>query len=233
MTDRETNMQDMFIRVTQFDEVNKADYADLPEAKRNFDIIRAELDGLEDDSAAQVSGAQGRAVEQKSVLAAAIKRKMKRYSRTARALNFDDPGFRRLFRIPNDNNYQLILATAREFVEEARRFEADFKRLGIPASLADELEDDIEAFEEALGAKAGAQLETAGATAGIDGRIERAMLAAKILDPIMHNVYFDDPVKIAEWTTARHVKKAPKSEKPAKPAGETEEPGEETEEPTE
>ncbi len=210
MTDRETNIQDMFISTVQFDDVNKADYAHLPDAEANFDIVREVIGNLETASAAQVSGARGRAVEQKSVLAAAIRRKMKRYSRTARALNIDDPGFRRLFRIPNDNNYQLILATAREFVEEARRFAADFARLGIPATLADELEADTEALEEAINAKAEAQMETVGATAGIDAEIERGMTAEKILDSIMHNVYFDDPVKIAQWTTARHVKKAPK-----------------------
>lgn len=213
MTDRETNMQDMFIRLVQFDEVNKTDYADLPLAKTNFDVIRKELNGLETDSAAEVSGAEGRAVEQKSVLAEAMRRKMKRYSRTARALNFDDPGFRRLFRIPDENNYQVLLATAREFVEEARRFAADFTRMGISPALADELEDDIEDLETAINAKASAQIETVGATAAIDERIERAMTAAKILDPIMHNVYFDNSAKLAEWVTARHVKKAPKRKK--------------------
>lgn len=210
MTDREISIQDMFIRLVQFDEVNKADYADLPLAKTNFDIVREEITGLETDSADQVSGEQGRAVEQKSVLGAAVRRKMKRYSRTARALNIDDPGLRRLFRIPDDNSYQLLLATAREFVEEARRFAADFARLGIPATLADELEDDTEALETAINTKASSAIETVGATAGIDARIERGMTAAKILDPIMHNVYFDNPARLAEWMTARHVKKAPK-----------------------
>lgn len=165
MTEREINIQNMFIGLVQFDVVNKADYAALPEAEANFVIVRAAVSQLETASAAQVSGSAGRAVEQKSVLAAAMRRKMKRYSRTARALNIDDPGFRRLFRIPDDNNYQLLLATAREFVEEAGRFAADFARLGIPAALADELDADILAMEEAIAAKAGAKSENVGATA--------------------------------------------------------------------
>jgi hypothetical protein len=217
MTDREINIQDMFIGTVQFDEVNKADYAALPDAKANFDIVREVIGVLETASAAQVSGERGRAVEQKSVLDAAIRRKMKRYSRTARALNIDDPGFRRLFRIPDDNNYQLLMATARAFVEEARRFAADFARLGIPATLADELEADIEALEEAINTKAAAQIETVGATAGVGEEIERGMTSEKILDSIMHNVYFDNPVKLAEWKTARHVKKAPKKKEEDEP----------------
>ena len=217
MTDREINIQEMFISTVQFDEVNKTDYVSLPAAKANFDIVRGVISVLETASAAQIAGARGRAVEQKSVLDAAMRRKMKRYSRTARALNIDDPGFRRLFRIPNDKNYQLILATAREFVEEARRFAADFARLGIPATLADELEADTEAMEEAINTKAAAQIETVGATAGVGEEIERGMTAEKILDSIMHNVYFDNPVKIAEWTSARHVKKSPKKDPPVQP----------------
>lgn len=216
MTDREINIQDMFISTVQFDDANKTDYAVLPDAKANFDIVREVIGNLETSSAAQISGERGRAVEQKSVIAAAMRRKMKRYSRTARALNIDDPGFRRLFRIPDDNNYQLLLATAREFVEEARRFEADFARLGIPATLANELEADTEAMEEAINAKASAQTESVGATAGVGDEIERGMNAEKILDSIMHNVYFDNPVKLAQWMSARHVKKSPqkKEEEP-------------------
>lgn len=233
MTDREINIQNMLTSIVQFDAVNKADYADLPDAEANFVIVRAAVNALQTASAVQVSGDRGRAVERKSVLDAAIRRKMKRFSRTARALNFDDPGFRRLFSIPDNNNFVLLLASARAFVEEARRFAADFKRLGIPATLANELEADILAGEEALIEKAGANTETVGATADVDDQIDGAMIAATILDSIMHNVYFDDPVKIAQWTSARHVKKAPKREKPEKPIEKPEEPSEETEEPTE
>lgn len=210
MTDREENIQNMFISTAQFDTVNSNDYKTLPEAAAQFTIVRAVIAALEAESAAQISGARGRAVEQKSVLREAIRRKMKRYSHTARALNIDDPGFRRLFRIPNDNNYELLIAAAREFVEEGRRFAADFARLGIPATLADELDADIAAIEAAIIAKAGANTETVGATAGIDEQIERGMNAEKILDSIMKNVYFDNPVKLAEWMSARHVKRSPK-----------------------
>ncbi len=218
MTNRETNIMDMFINTAQFDDANKADYAALPDAKANFDIVREVTGNLETASAAQVSGAKDRAVEQKSVIAAAMRRKMKRYSRTARALNIDDPGFRRLFRIPDGDNYQNLSAAASEFVEEARHFAADFARLGIPATLADELEADTGAMEAAINAKASAHIETVGATAGIGEQIERGMNAETILDSIMHNVYFDNPAKLAQWKTARHVKKSPRKEPSAQPS---------------
>ncbi len=212
MTDREQNIYDMFISTVAFDAENSNDYKSLPDAAANFVIVRSVIAALENHSAAQLSGASGRAVEQKSVLDAAIRRKMKRYSRTARALNIDDAGFRRLFRIPDDNNQQLLLAAAREFVVEARKFTAEFVGRGIPAALADELEADINAMETAMSAKASGKIESVGATAGIDEQIEDGMKAEKILDSIMHNVYFDNPVKLAQWTSSRHVKKAPKKQ---------------------
>lgn len=218
MTDRETNIFDMFISTVQFDLVNAADYAHLPEAEANFAIVRAVIAKLEEYSAAQVSGAVGQAVEQKSVLRAAIRRKMKRYSRTARALNIDDPGLRRLFRVPDSDNDQLLLSSAREFVAEARRFETAFAGCGISKTVNDALEADITAMETAISAKAGARIEKVGATAGVDDEIERGMNAEKILDSMMHNVYDDNPVKLAEWMTARHIKRLKKSSSDNNPA---------------
>lgn len=217
MTDREENIQNMFISTVQFDTVNSTDYRDLPDAAAYFTIVREVITALEEYAAEQTSGARGRAVEQKSVLREAARRKMKRYSRTARALNIEDAGFRRLFSIPDNDSYPLLIATAREFVEEARRFAAEFARKGIPATLADELEADINALEAAISAKAGAHTEKVGASAGIDEQIERGMEAEIQLDAIMHNVYFDDPVKLSQWKSARHVKRAPRSQTATKP----------------
>lgn len=219
MDDREENILNMFVSTAQFDTENSNDYKTLPMAVANFVIVRAAIAALETDSAEQISGATGRAVEQKSVIRAAIRRKMVRFARTARALNIDDPGFQRLFRVPDNDNDQILLAAAREFVDGARQYVTEFASLGIPATLADELDADITAMETAMSAKASGQMETVGATAGIDEQIEDGMTAEKILDSIMKNVYFDNPVKLAEWATARHVKRAPKKkESPIVPA---------------
>ena len=212
MTDREQNILDMFITTVQFDAENSADYADLPDAATYFTIVRNVISAIEGFSAEQLSGIAGQAVEQKSVLREAIRRKMLRYARTARGLNIDDPGFQRLFRVPNENNDQTLLAAAREFVEEARRFETEFAGRGIPPALAEQLDADINAMETAMNAKASGRMETVGATAGIDAEIEKGMNAAKILDSIMRNVYDNNPVKLAEWRTARHVKRLKRSE---------------------
>ena len=63
--------------------------------------------------------------------------------------------------------------------------------------------DDIEAMGQT---KDAAVQETVGATAGIDQEIDEGMEAATIADAMMRNFYRDDPVTLAAWRTARHVK---------------------------
>jgi hypothetical protein len=209
MNTREINIKDMFINMREFDVRNAADYAALPNAEANFAVVRAAIAALENYEAKQTSGVRGQAVEQKSSIIAAIRRKMKEIARNARALNINDDGFRRLFSIPDNNSDQKLLAAAREFVTQATIYKAEFLRLGMLAGFIDDLNDDIEDFEQALNRKAGAQSTGVGATAGIDAEIERGMKAATILDAMMQNVYRDNPVKLGEWTQARHVKRSP------------------------
>lgn len=214
MRDRERNIHNMFIGTTEFDDANKADYAELADAAAHFAIVRDVIAKLSEYSSEQFSGAVGQAVEQKSAIRAAIRRRMVRFAATARGLNIDDPGLRRLFRVPDDNNDQTLLAAAREFVEEATRFAVRFAARGIAADEIGILADDIAALEAAIRAKSSANTSGVGATAGIDAEIERGMDAEIILDSIMKNVYYNDPAKLAEWKSARHVRSAnrPKSE---------------------
>lgn len=210
MNDRERNILDMFVKTREFDRMNAGDYASLPDAEANFAIVRTAIEGLENFAADQTSGESGQAVERKSAIRAAMRRKMKRIARTARALNIDDPGFHRLFRIPDDNGDQKLIAAAREFVEEITAHQADFERLGITAALVGDLNADIDALEAATNLKAQADITGVGATAGIDEQIDNGMDAETFLDAIMKNVYADNPIKLAEWMTARHVKRAPR-----------------------
>ena len=145
MEARAKNVLDAFLAMSNFNTLNSADYANLPEAAAKFGIIQTAIEAMQNHAKTQTSGVSGQAVAQKQTLAAAIRRKMKRISETARALNIDDEGFARLFNLPNDSGEQKLLASARTFVEEATKHQADFLRLGLPENLVDDLTDDIEA----------------------------------------------------------------------------------------
>lgn len=218
MTTRTRNIYDMFVSTTEFDRLNAADYSGLPDAALQFAIVRDVITKLGDYLADQTSGERGRAVEQKSVLTAAVRRKMKEFSAAARALNLDDAGFRRLFRIPDDDGVGKLIASGREFVEEAAAHQAQFARFGLTAADAAALAEDLDDLEAAVAAKAAASPQTVGATAGIDDEIERGMAAETFLDALVKVVYRNDAAKLGAWKSARHVRR---SNRPAKPPAPT------------
>ena len=198
-----------FIRVREFNDRNKDDYKSFPAAIAKFAIIEEIIPVINNYLAAKTFGAQGQAVEKKAVIAAAARRKMKALAKTARALNLDDPGFRRLFTVPNTRSYPKTFAAAREFVDEAMKHKEAMLELAMRPTLIEDLAADIAAFDLANDDKANAQSETVGATAGVDARIERGMDALEFLDAMMKNFYEDDAVKLAEWLQARHIKRDP------------------------
>ncbi len=208
MSERVRNIYDMLVSTTEFDRVNAADYSSLPDAALQFAIVREVIAKLESYLADQTSGAGGQAVEQKSVLTAAIRRKMKEYSAAARALNFDDAGFCRLFSVPNGDGVQKLIAAGREFVEEATTHQTEFARLGLTKDDAIALTADLDALEVAVAAKLGAGAKTVGATAGIDDEITRGMKAETFLDALIKIVYRRDAAKLGAWKSARHVRRS-------------------------
>jgi hypothetical protein len=160
-------------------------------------------------AATKASGRKSQAVQQKSVLCAAIRRKMTGISRTARALNIEDEGFRQLFSVPNSNSQPKLINAARMFAEEAATHKAGFLKFGMKKTFKD-----IANYETAATAKNNAQGAGVGATAGIDDAVEKGLQAVEIINSIMHNVYDDDPLKLTEWNRARHVKRSARRSKP-------------------
>ena len=130
-------------------------------------------------------------------------------SKNARAIALSDPGFSEKFKVPDSDNETELIASGREFVEQAIANEAAFTALGKLKADATSLTADLDAFEIANAAQAEGKQETVGATAGIAQVVEEGMNAKIILDAIMFNVCNGvNPVKLAQWRTARHVKRA-------------------------
>ena len=130
MDTRETNIQEGFTNMCAFNDVNAADYAEFEDAVAAFATIRASKEAIDAFAAAQISGARGRAVSQMAATGAAMRRKMLSIAKSARSLNIDDEGFKRLFSVPNGCGKQERLAAAREFVTQATTHRAALMRRG-------------------------------------------------------------------------------------------------------
>ncbi len=206
---RQENVFDMFQEALVFNTENAADYAMIPDAATHFATVLAAVNALETFFAAQKSGDSSAATVQKTVLKFAINRKMVSYAKNARSIAINDPGFDKKFKIPVGSDENELIAAGRDFVAQAIANAAAFTALGKPAGDAAALTADLDAFEEANDDQAIGKQGTVGATAGIAQMIEDGMKAAIILDAIMYNVYNGiNPVKLAQWRTARHVRRA-------------------------
>lgn len=74
-----------------------------------------------------------------------------------------------------------------------------------------------DAFEATFGPQGSAIDSHVEATAEIGEAISRGMVARRILDGIVRNVYKSNTGKIAAWTSASHIEKPPKSKEPPTP----------------
>jgi len=208
----------MFQESLVFNSENAGDYAAIPDAATHFATVQAAVTALLAFFADQTSGESTAATVQKTVIKLAIRRKMVSYAMNARAIALKTPGFNEKFKVPDGDNENELIATGREFVEEAIANEAAFTALGKSKNDATALTVDLDAFEIANAAQAEGKQDTVGATAGIAQQIEEGMDAEQILDAIMNNVYKGiNPVKLAQWRTARHVRRANQTPTPPTP----------------
>lgn len=207
-TSRQQNIFDMFEETLVFNSENSADYASIPDAAANFAKVQTAVTALETLFATQTSGDEAAATELKSVIRQAVRRKMVSYAKNARAIALNKPGFDERFKVPDENNDNSLVAKGREFVKDAQTNAADFTSLGKAPADAVALTTDLDDFEAADADQAEGKQSTVGATAGIDDEIDEGMKAEKFLDAIMSNVYRDNPIKRAQWKTARHVRRA-------------------------
>jgi hypothetical protein len=212
MDDVERRRFDMLRRVSDFGTENADDFPVGSIGATNFAVVGAVLGELEQSGAAQASGASAgrQSAALKSAARENVRDDLREINRTVRALALDFTGLNDKFRMPRGDNDQTLLAAARSFASDAAPYKNQFVEYGLPADFIDDLEDDIAAFEQAVGSKNTAQGNQTAATASIDEQIERGMLAVRRLNAIVANKYRSNPAKMASWTSASHV---------ARPAG--------------
>lgn len=219
MNDLVRRILDMILRVSNFGQENSAAIAVNAVAVAKFEQI--------DDFIAQITE-QGTlkmsAIEMK--ISQSARRKMTRgelkkdlyefadAGRTAKKL---DPNFDNVFVIPRDNlNDATLLATARSFHQSAS-IEAvgdALKAAAMPDDFLTDLQNDINAFEDAISKQDTAERDRIDAVAMIDDALPHILEAVSILKSIVPRIFRNDAGKLADWTSASHVEKPPKKSKP-------------------
>jgi hypothetical protein len=217
MDDKETNRFEMFLGVREFRTTEAARFPAGSYALELATTLDGIIDALETNASAQASGM--RAVQEGGTSKAAardeLRRDLEAISRTARIMAMTMPGLEDRFRMPRDVKDQELLTVARIFAEDALPLQAEFVKRGLPANFIDDLNADIEVFEQSVARKIQGTEAHVAASAAIDELIERGTKVVRELDVMMRNTLADDPATLAAWMSASHVKRPPrKQEKP-------------------
>ncbi len=212
MEDSEIRSNEMVTRVRTF---MAEEAASFPPGSLGAELaarVNSGADALANHSAQQVSGTtsarQGTAV--KAAARETLREDLEHLRGTARAMGRTMPGLDTKFRIPGNLSDQVLISTARAFVADALPLKTDFIRYSMPANFIEDLNEHIDEFEAAVLLQQTARGTHVRAKAGIDDALEDALDAIRQLDAVVRNTFRNDPVKLAAWTSARHVERAPR-----------------------
>jgi len=152
MRDDNTRCNEMFLRVNQLGADEASSYAANAFITELFNSLSTIISEIETHANAQASGLTSARQSTRSKEAARVELEcdLNAITRTARSMYVTMPGLEQKFRSARDLKDQDLLTTARIFAADAQPLKAEFIKRGLPASFLDDLNDDIEAFEEAL-----------------------------------------------------------------------------------
>jgi hypothetical protein len=212
MTDNDTRRYEMFLRVRQLGTNEAATFASNTFVNGLFDSLSQVITELETHAGAQSSGltTARQSTGSKTVARDELERDLTAISRTARSISQTMPGVEQKFRFIRNQKDQELLTAARMVAADALPLKAEFIKRGLSANFLDDLDDDINVFEEALTQRAQGTTTHVNATAAIDDLIERGMKIVRELDPIMRNIFEDNPGGLAAWISASRVERAPR-----------------------
>jgi len=120
MTDREREYYNTYVRVRDFGVENAADFPLNSAGDINFKIFAPEIVKVEESGALQESNIGKQATAMKESAAVEVLTDLREINRTARALGVDNPSIAKLFQMPQNDNYQKLLAGAMAFHKDSR-----------------------------------------------------------------------------------------------------------------
>lgn len=215
------NHYDAFTRIAEFGAEHGAQFAPGSRGAALFAAITDVAGKMEQHGVKQLAGTgefRG-GTDAKQVAAEELREEMREIRDTAQAISEaeDLPDFDDQFRMPRSYSYEVLLTTARTFLQQATASEALFLEFEMPADFIAQLADAIGALEEAASAQNEGLSSQVGGTAELHAQLTRGISARKMLLPIVRNKFRNDAGIIAQWETAVRIvrpQRKPKSPTP-------------------
>lgn len=218
MTDDDIEYLNTYRRVRDFGFESAADFPATSVGGKSFKTMVDEIPKVEAANETQSSNINKEATVSKESALASILEDMREINRTARSAGVDDPSIAALFRMPHENGYQKILASAMAFhTNSAAPREQTLIDYGMQAGFRADLQSDIDDLQTAIAGHNDARTAKTGATGDAGASMKLMNEALRRLRGIVPNVYRDNPAKLAAWASASHVARPARKKNPALP----------------
>lgn len=212
MKDVERRKLDKFERQDAFMADNAADFPKDSPGEKAWKKLTDIIDEIHALAAQQVSGltTAAQSVGNKDDLIDELYQTIRSINRAANAFEDEVPGSDLKFRIPRNRSEENLLATGRAFHADAAPLVAQFVEYGLEADFRDDLDALITQIEtHGTQADSGGE-QRAAATGGLLDAARRGMEVSRKLDAIVRIKYQTSPQKLAAWTVASHLDRAPR-----------------------
>ena len=222
MTRHETLRYEMFLRVRDFGSSHREHYPASSPAGQAFAAVAAAAAKIDQHaSAKRLAGEDSRKV--KTNVTSAIRRRLTLVARAARLVAGTTPDDLGRFTLPATQTAEALVTAARVFVRDGQTHLERFVSLGVPKTMAADLQTLVNRFDEADRTWRAGQAERTAAQDGINQAMQLGLDAIRILDVIVPNTADGDPVLGASWRRARRQgrKAKPAATKLAAPAEST------------
>jgi hypothetical protein len=206
---------DKFERQQVFLNDNIADFPPTSPGGKLLAELSAVISEVRTLAAEQVSGESSarQHVGVKDEEVEALRQLIRNINRAAKAFEGEIPGSDLKFRLPRNRSEQNLLATARAFQADAEPLKAKFIEYGLAADFLDKLKTLTEAVDERAAAADSAGEQKSGATGGLVEALRRGMSISRRIDAIVRIKYENNAAKLAAWTTASRLERAPRKTK--------------------
>jgi hypothetical protein len=216
MNDREIHVSQMAVRLKDFEEARAGAFAAESRGGQKFAAVSAlvvEIERLGAEQAATAGAAQGSTTAKREAREN-IRRQMKAMRDTSVALEGEQPGISRNFRMPPTNGDQALINSARAFIEAATPLKTLFISNELPATFLEDLATAVASFERSVSLYNQRRAENASATAALKNALSGVIKLKAELDPIVRNKFRNDPATLAAWNTASRLKRVPQRRQP-------------------
>ena len=210
MNNQDTRMYEMFLRVQ---ECGAALVARIPAdsyAVELFARLRQTFAQLEAQATAQSSSKRSVAESgtSKKAARAKLRAKLEAISRTARPMEKAMPGVADKFRAPARLRDQDLLTFARGVAVDAASLKNEFVKRGLSAGFIEDLSAAAADFEQSVSRRIQSTESRVTSTASVKRLLRECADIVRELDPVMRNLFADDPAVLAAWESANHVERA-------------------------